>query len=64
MGGSSRQTAMTLLSSHRQFLRQELRALRGLNACQLGWRAFVNDYPVKWLLLLAAVGVIYLVLGL
>jgi hypothetical protein len=51
----------TLLSSHRQFLRQELRAVHHLNWWRLGMRAFLNDFPVKTVLFLAALVVALIV---
>jgi hypothetical protein len=42
----------TLLSAHRQFLRQELRAVHDLSWSQLCVRAFLCDFPVKTVLVL------------
>jgi len=43
----------TLLSSHRQFLRKEARAVRGVNGWHLGVRAVACDFPLSLALLAA-----------
>jgi hypothetical protein len=48
----------TLLSSHRQFLRQELRSVRGLTRWGWGFRVAVNDFPLKPLLWLTAIAAV------
>ena len=45
----------TLLSSHRQFLRNEVRAVRRLNWLRLGLRIFFNDWYGRTVLMLAGI---------